>query len=57
MEAPLWLSVSMADKEVSHLLIYPVLLLRSLAVLLPLTPVILVNKALCVHPAHGGLYE
>lgn len=47
MEAPLGLS----DKEMSHPLIYP-------AVLLTLKPpVIPVHQALCVHPAHGGLYE
>lgn len=47
----------MADKEVSQPLIYPVLLLLCMAILLPLAPVILVHKALCVHSAHGGLYK
>lgn len=56
-EAPLRLSVSMADKEVSHPLIYSALLLLCLAILLVLTPIMLVHKALCVHPAHGGLYK
>lgn len=57
MEAPLRLSVSMADREVSHPLIYPALLRLCLAMLLPLTPAILILKALCVHPALGGLYK
>lgn len=37
-EASLALSVSMADKEVSHPLIYPALILLCPAILLPLTP-------------------
>lgn len=44
----------MTDKEVSHPLIYPPLPGNTLT-LSP--PVILAHKALCVHPAHGGLHE